>query len=665
MPARESTLPPLLPRPQRALRRPGHFALVPDRPIVLAPDSDANDFASAGTLRDAIRARCGISPPIETHTRSGDLGPRIELRRRQGSAAGTDAYTLRVTPGLVTAEASGASGLRYAAETLSQLVDERGRVPACRIDDAPDFAVRGFLLDVSRGKVPTLASLKHLVDRLAACKMNALMLYVEHVFRFRRHPEIGADASALDAETIRELDRYAAERHVELIPNLQSLGHMQHVLGLPRYEPLAESGARWTLACARPATYRLLRDLYDEYLPNFSSGYFHANCAEPWDLGRGRSRALSERLGSGGLFLHHATRIAALARERGRRPMLWADFVHRHPQRIGELERDWVLCDWGYEADDDYDRVARLTRRGFECWVCPGTSSWNALFPRLDNAITNITGWADAGRRHGARGLLLTDWGDFGHYNLQGNSWLALAWAAQQSWSGSEPTQRFDRAFTRVFFGDRHGTAAKLYRELGSIHDAGFRVTNSSPLQFLYFDPLDPGDFVRAAAPARLRRTRRRLARVRDRLAGAAGAFGPDAVTHAELVLAADASLHAVDKAMAGRRFAAWRDDPATLDARGRRTLARSLTQLADAQVALRQRLRKLWRARCHPSNFAIVGRRLDRAVASLRRAARALARNRTPTAVAPTAVTPELTATTLRASLNAAGGAARRPRSG
>ena len=60
----------------------------------------------------------------------------------------------------------------------------------------------------------------------------------------------------------------------------------------------------------------------------------------------------------------------------------------------------------------------------------------------MANALTNISGYADAGRRHGAQGLLVTDWGDFGHYNLQGNSWFGYAWAAQQAWSGAAEPRR-------------------------------------------------------------------------------------------------------------------------------------------------------------------------------------------------------------------------------
>ena len=628
MTTRDHALPPLLPRPRQARRLAGRFALRDGLPIVLEPAADDADYATARRLRDAVLRACGRRLAIETHARRDGLGPRIELRREADAG---DAYRLRVESDRVEAAGSGPAGLRYAVETLAQLADRSGSLPACEIDDAPDFPRRGVMLDVSRGKVPTLEALKELVDRCAELKLNVLMLYVEHTFRSRRHPEIGANASPLEAETLRALDAYAAERHVELVPNLQSLGHMEHVLRLPAYSHLAETDARWTLACVEPGSYELLRDLYEEYLPNFRSRLFHANCDEPWDLGRGKSKDRSDALGPGGLFAEHVHRVRELARGLGRRTLVWADFVFAHPERIAELDRDLVLCDWWYEADFDYDRVRALAERGLEFWVCPGTSSWNCLFPRMENALANIARWADAGRRHGASGLLVTDWGDFGHYNLLGNSWLAYAWAAQQAWSGDEDARDFDRAFSRLLFGDASGEVARLYRELGALHDAGFRVFNASALQFLYFDELDRAWFVRGARPAVLRRTLAKLDRVRARIARARARFGDDATTHAELLLAADASIHAVRKALAGQRYVAWRERPARLDRAARRALARELGSLSDAQRALAARLRRLWRARSRPSNFEITGRRLSRSIASLRHAARALERDRPP----------------------------------
>jgi hypothetical protein len=626
-------LPPLLPAPRRADVRAGAFALRDGVPIVLSPSADDGDFASAQALGAAVRAACGARLPIETHVRRDDLGPRVELER--GGPVG-EAHRIDVDPARVRVEADGPPGLRWGIETLAQLVDRRGRVPACRIEDAPDFPFRGVMLDVSRGKVPTLEDLRALVDRLARLKLNVLMLYIEHTFRFRRHPEIGANASPLEAETLRELDAYAAERHVQLVPSLQSLAHMEHVLAHDRYAPLAESDARWTVAPTDPRTYELLADLYAEHLPNFRSPLFNANCDEPWDLGLGRSAARAAELGPGGLWLEHVRRVRDLAAAHGKRTLVWGDFVHAHPDRIPELDRDLVLLDWWYEARHDFDRVRAFAENGIEFWVCPGTSSWNCLFPRMENALANIARWADAGRRHGARGLLVTDWGDFGHYNLLGNSWLAYAWAAQQGWSGDAPADAFDRAFSRLFFGDASGTAARLYRDLGTVHEAGFSIFNASPLQFLYFDEVDRGFFVEAAVPRELARSERRLARVRARLERESARFGGDALTHAELLYAADASLLAVRKARAAREWIAWRRGARALDGAARRRLAGELRHLAAEQARLGRALRRLWLRRARPSNFEITARRVARAVASLRRAANALACNRPPSPPPP-----------------------------
>jgi len=630
MPNETDALPLLLPRPRHFELHTGRFRLRDGIPIVLDASANDADFASACALRDALLRAHGLRLPVETHARRDGIGTCIELRREVEAG---EAYRLRVEGDHVLAIASGPAGLRYAVETLIQLVDARGALPACLVDDAPDFPKRGIMLDVSRGKVPTPETLHALVDLCVRLKLNVLMLYVEHTFRFRRHPKIGAGASPLEAEVLRELDAYAAARHVELVPNLQSLGHMEHVLALPEYQHLAETDARWTLACAEPGSYELLRDMYDEFLPNFRSRLFCVDCDEPWDLGRGKSKAMADALGPGGLLLDHVKHVGELAREHRRQLMVWADFVHKHPERIAEFGRDVIFLDWWYEAEHDFDKVRRFAEHDLAFWVCPGTSSWNCLFPRLENAVTNISRWADAGRRHGADGLLVTDWGDFGHYNLLGNSWLPYAWAAQQAWSGDEAPARFDRAFSRLVFGDASGESARFYRELGAVHDAGFEIFNGSALQFLFFDDLDRAYFVRGAKPAVLRKSRARLERTRKRLAAAAARFAGDPVAHGELLYAADASIHALRKALAGLDYVAWRERPAKLDAKARRRLASECTQLAKEERVLLARLRTLWLARSRPSNFELTSRRLQRSTASLVRAARALTANRAPPA--------------------------------
>ncbi len=481
------------------------------------------------------------------------------------------------------------------------------------------------MLDVSRGKVPTLETLCELVDWCAALKLNVLMLYVEHTFRFRRHPHIGEHDSPLLAEELRTLDAYAHANHVELVPSLQSLGHMEHVLKLPEYAQLAETDAGWTIAPEHPGTPKLLGELYDEYLPNFRSPLFNANCDEPWDLPRGRSAAKEAKRGPGGVFVDHVHRVQRLARAHGKRTMIWADVVHAHPDRVAELDPDLVFLDWWYEASFDFDRVKVFAKHRRDFMVCPGTSSWNCLFPRIENAERNIERWAEAGRRHGAIGLLNTDWGDFGHYNLQGLSLFGYAWGAQQAWSGACDTRDFDRAFSRLRFGDARGEVARIVRLLGSVHDLGFPFFNGSGVQVVFFEPLDAPLFVDHCKPAKLRTAQRRLERAIHRLDRLAAQGVDDPLTLDEMSWAADASLLACLKAEAGLEELAWRRDPGSLGAPARRRLARRLRELADAQHELGEELERLWMARSLRSNLDDVLGRIERSSRSMRRAAKRL----------------------------------------
>jgi len=652
-------IPTILPTPRSVQPGEGVFVLRDGVPIVLGPTADSNsaaaDLASARALQSEA-ARLGFELPIGSHREGTAPGPHVSLRTDRPIGTSAEAYRLNVAPGRIDVEAQTSRGLRWGVETLRQLLGTRGRIPACQIEDEPSLEMRGVMLDVSRGKVPTPATVREIIDLCARLKLNVLMLYTEHTFRFHRHPKIGSEDSPLDAESMRELDAHAAEQGVELIPCLQSLGHMSHVLVHPEYASLDETGEGWTLSPADPGTYELLGDLYDEYLPNFRSRWLNANCDEPWDLCKGRSKEREAELGPGGVYLEHVHRLQELAARNGKRTMIWGDVVHAHPERIPDIDRNLVLLDWWYEPRFiDFDRVKVFAENDIEFLVCPGTSTWNCLFPRVDSSNQNIALWGEAARRHGAKGLLNTDWGDYGHYNLQGNSWFAYAMGAQHAWSGACEDRDFDRAFSRLAFGDPSGQVSRLYRELGDIHDAGFLVINASALQCLFFDDVGEATFVRLADPKLLAKAERRLERVRDRLEAAREKFGTRELTWRELCYAADASLHAARKASAGLDYLGWRRSPDEWKTPARRRLAKTLVRLADEQVALGKTLRVLWRARSYESNLDRNLRRLTKSIRGLRAAARALERNRPEPAPEPaqgsTALSPTAVLRAIRAS--------------
>ncbi|MFK7896947.1 MAG: glycoside hydrolase family 20 zincin-like fold domain-containing protein [Myxococcota bacterium] len=641
--------PGVLPRPKRIRARRGAFQLETGQAIQLPDDGETLSrplLLAAQQVRDQIAQKSGVELVLERSRETSAnlpgiycrIDPKAALSPRAKTAR--DAYRLTITPRRIEIAAPSQDGIGYGLKTLAQLVRAqpkpkgRAQVDSVEILDQPDFRDRGIMLDVSRGRVPTQATLEALVDHCAQLRLNVLMLYIEHTFAFRRHPKIGEGASPLSAEAILSLDAYAAERGVELIPCLQSLGHMEHVLGLPEYTHLAESERRWSISPSRPESYALLEDLYAEFLPLFRSKRFNVNCDEPFDLGRGQSTKRNPSKTPGRLFFDHIQRLEKLSRAHGKQLMIWADFAHQHPAEMDRLGKDVILLDWWYEAKFDADRIRKLRRKGLEVWTCPGTSAWNCLFPRVDNAVKNVTRWADAGRAHGASGLLNTDWGDFGHYNSLGASIQSYAWGAQQSWSGELPEKEFDRLLGREVFGDDRPAIGQLYRMLGDIHDAGFPVANGSPLQYLYFDGLSRSFFLRHADRKALLRSKKKIDRVLEKirlleLAEAPGDFA--GLAGQEIAWSAEATQLAIEKSLLALDYNAWRAKEASLSSRERGRLAKQLDAVANRQAEQLSELTRLWLARSETSEFEKTRKRARKSIADLRGAAKKLRAGKAP----------------------------------
>ncbi len=107
------------------------------------------------------------------------------------------------------------------------------------------------MLDISRDKVPTMATLQAVIDRLASLKVNQVQLYSEHTFAYRRpSPRSTPRPARSTPPRSAQLDAFCRARHVELVPNQNCLGHMNRWLG-PR-----------PLPAARPRAGRLRRPLW-------------------------------------------------------------------------------------------------------------------------------------------------------------------------------------------------------------------------------------------------------------------------------------------------------------------------------------------------------------------------------------------------------------------
>ena len=429
---------------------------------------------TAKTLQSALK-----DLNLYTQIIAGDI-LTAGIRLYENSDLPEQGYTLKIDETGIRIEGADA-GLFYGICTLNQLMMHYGRdLPFMIISDAPDFPARGVMLDISRDKVPTMETLFGLVDKLASLKINQLQLYIEHTFAYIGHEKVWALASPMTAQEIMELDGYCREHYVELVPNQNSLGHMERWLKFPDYVTMAETpdgfqpdwgGPRRsasTLDPLDPNSFELIRSLFDQYLPNFSSRTFNVGCDEPWELGQGKSKEAVEARG-GRVYLDWMLKLYEDVSARGYQMMFWGDIINHHPDLVPELPDDIIVMEWGYEADHDFDGHCKVfADSGIPFYVCPGTSAWNTLIGRTENAMGNLRNAAENGLKYGAIGYLNTVWGDNGHMQPLSVSYLGFAYGAALSW-GYENNRDVDiqSALSRFMFHDTANVMGQLAYDFG------------------------------------------------------------------------------------------------------------------------------------------------------------------------------------------------------
>ena len=407
---------------------------------------------------------------------------------------------MTVRPNGIEIFTGGDAGSYYALATLRQMIrSQPRRLGCCRIEDWPDFSRRGFYLDCSRGKVPTVQTIKELIGLLAGWKINELQLYVENVFAFHRHPQIGKGFSPFTPQDLLEIQDHCRAHHVRFVGSLASFGHMEKILALPEYSHLKElpGGEHCSTLCpSDPGSIRLVAELYEEFVPLFQADDFNICGDETWELGAGRSKARAKRLGAGRIYMDFLLKIHRLCQKHGKRTNAWADIVLKYPELLGDWPKDIVMLNWDYGPHGKrIPRTHEITDVGLPLVVCPGTNAWGSHGCRLAEGMANISNFAAEGLKNQAQGLLNTDWGDGGHRNMQAISLHNVAWGGACSWALHQTNkQSFSRHFTESFclqtFGPDRGDLSRKIRILGRTNESlNEEYINSSPLYGRFLHP--------------------------------------------------------------------------------------------------------------------------------------------------------------------------------
>ena len=421
-----------------------------------------------GTTTDTIRHQ-----GLALHVNAGACG--VSLAQGQ-------AYTLRITANGIDIESATRAGVRYALETLAQwLATPNAGLPLGIVQDAPAFATRGVMLDVSRCRIPTMPEFARIIDQLAALKCNHLQLYTEHTFAYSFAESVWQGWSPITPTELSTIDTLCRARGIELAANQNCFGHLRNWLETPDFASLAETHGDWmfdlwprsgpfSLCPTDSASIAFVRRLLQELTPNVRSPLLNIGCDETYDIAFGRSKAACAARGRATVFAEFVAAIAQEASALGKRSMFWADIALTHPQSLALLPKDMIALAWGYEPSSPFEDWGKsLASSGLEFWVCPGTSSWRSITGRTTERNGNIDAAVAAGLKHGATGVLICDWGDTGHWQQWPIAINAIAAGLGAAWTGRPVVAHDTQSLSRVIFGPSSPHLAQRLDALGDV----------------------------------------------------------------------------------------------------------------------------------------------------------------------------------------------------
>lgn len=322
-----------------------HPALIPlpsavtwsDGSVAIGTDTVIQGKGEAASTASYLARELGLKPLSRGSSRI-----RLALVR-SSKIPNPEGYHLRAAGKEVLIEASDPRGLFYGVQTLRQLVTDRSGtrvVPAVDIEDSPRFRWRGLLIDEGRhffGK----ATLFKIIDEMAAYKLNVLKLHLTDYEGWRleipAYPKLTQVGSLVDGKPeyfttadIGEIARYAAERHIMVVPEIEMPGHAG---AAARSYPQFFNSEGSAFDPANPRTYDFIRDILTEVARLFPAPYLDfAGDEVSEDMWKGMAdvdrlkaeQGLKTNQDVQGYF---ARKVVGIIESLGKRPMAWDEQV--------------------------------------------------------------------------------------------------------------------------------------------------------------------------------------------------------------------------------------------------------------------------------------------------------------------------------------------------
>jgi hexosaminidase len=299
------------------------------------------------------------------------------------------------------------------------------------VDERVGFETLGLMLDCSRNAVMRVERVKAWLRRMALSGLNMLMLYTEDTYQLPDEPMFGYMRGPYTLAEVKAIDEYAAALGIDVIPCIQTLGHLEQILKWRHAYGQVRDTNRVLLA-GEPRTYALIEKMVRFWKDAVRSRRIHIGMDETHDLGRGRYQDLYGYRRGFDVFNEHLARVVDLCRAEGLEPMIWSDMYFRMGSKTGDyydvesevpadvaaaIPKAAQLVYWDYyHTDEGFYRewIKRHRALGFEPMMASGVWTWGRFVYSHVYTFETAIPCVRACLKEGLREIFFTMWKDDG-----------------------------------------------------------------------------------------------------------------------------------------------------------------------------------------------------------------------------------------------------------
>ena len=319
---------------------------------------------------------------------------------------------------------SGATNQQMLAALGAALCAKEGEEGVCKAK----FKQLEAMLDVSRNAVYTLPTLKRFLCQIALMGYTGCMLYMEDTYELPAYPYWGYRRGKYSTQELRELDIFAQELGLELVPCIQTLAHLRTALHWQYMQPIKDTPDNLMVGASGTETFV---DAMLEHLSNvFSSRRIHLGMDEAVSLGMGRYRLVNGYKHHKELTMEHLKMVCRLCDKYGLEPMIWDDMLFRDntpqmnyycdsapitPEERAEYPQNLSFVYWDYYHDNKEEYIKQILRRGdMKTIFAGGVWKWGGWTPNLTKSFRDSKAALEACAETGVQEVIVTLWGDDG-----------------------------------------------------------------------------------------------------------------------------------------------------------------------------------------------------------------------------------------------------------